>query len=241
MTKELLKQRFTKSLNTYKEHAVIQKQMAKKLTQNLHGLSFDDILELGCGTGFVTEILNEYCIFKNYDAIDIVNGCRDFIKQISNNINFINTDIEDFSTEKKYNLIISNASLQWLENFEQFIKKIKNNLKEDGVFLFTLFGKENFKEIKAITGKSLDYYPMDKLSELLSDFKIKTIFEEIITIDFKTPKEVLNHIKKTGVNSLTQEHWTRNNLIQFEQEYKKLCKNNITLTYNPIYIEVTQN
>ena len=87
MTKELLKQRFTKSLKTYQQNAIVQKQMAEKLTQNVLGSNFDDILELGCGTGFVTEILNEHCRFNNYDAIDIVNGCKSFIEKISNNIN----------------------------------------------------------------------------------------------------------------------------------------------------------
>lgn len=240
MTKELLKQRFTKSLKTYQQNAIVQKQMAEKLTQNVLGSNFDDILELGCGTGFVTEILNEHCRFNNYDAIDIVNGCKSFIEKISNNINFINTDIEDFSTQKKYNLIISNASLQWLEDFEQFIKKIKSNLKEDGIFLFTLFGENNFKELKAITGKTLEYYSTDTLTNILNNYSIKTISEETITLTFKTPKDVLYHIKNTGVNAIAQEHWTKSDLIRFEQDYYKLCDKNITLTYNPIYIEVKQ-
>ena len=219
MTKELLKQRFTKSLKTYQQNAIVQKQMAEKLTQNVLGSNFDDILELGCGTGFVTEILNEHCRFNNYDAIDIVNGCKSFIEKISNNINFINTDIEDFSTQKKYNLIISNASLQWLEDFEQFIKKIKSNLKEDGIFLFTLFGENNFKELKAITGKTLAYYSTDTLTNILNNYSIKTISEETITLTFKTPKDVLYHIKNTGVNAIAQEHWTKSDLIRFEQDY----------------------
>ncbi|MCM1264615.1 MAG: malonyl-ACP O-methyltransferase BioC [Candidatus Gastranaerophilales bacterium] len=237
MIKELIKQRFSKSLNTYQDSAIVQKQMAEKISENLSGLTFENILELGCGTGFVTKRIAANCKFSSYDAVDIVNGCESYIKQISNKINFINTDIEEYSTEKKYNLIISNASLQWLEDFESFVKKIKNNLADNGLFVFTLFGKENFKELKTITGKSLRYYSNEELAEIFNEFNLK-ISEDIITLNFQTPKDVLYHIKNTGVNSINQEHWTKSDLKQFEDDYLKLNNGKITLTYHPIYIEL---
>lgn len=94
MIKSLIKQRFSKSLKSYNECAVVQKQMAKKMFSMIKGNSFNNILELGCGTGFVTKLVNENIQYNCYDVIDIVENCEEYIKNISQRINFINTDIE---------------------------------------------------------------------------------------------------------------------------------------------------
>lgn len=238
MIKELIKQRFSRSLKTYHNHAVVQKQMAEKLTQKLSCTGYDNILEIGCGTGFVTEILNKKCQYRNYDAIDIVSDCELFIRKISDKINFINADIEELEIIKKYNLIISNASFQWVDDFEGLVKKLKSNLAENGILIFTTFGHDNFKELKKITGNSLKYYSTTELEQILKDYEIMGIEEEKIFLEFNNPKEVLNHIKNTGVNALNKEHWTKSDLQEFIDKYNNICPDKITLTYNPVYVEV---
>ena len=53
---KLIKKQFEKSLNTYSQNAVVQKVMAEKLVDNLQKIrvDFENILELGCGTGIFT-------------------------------------------------------------------------------------------------------------------------------------------------------------------------------------------
>ena len=112
MKKELIKQRFSKNLNTYQENALIQKNMAEKLIQLLPERKFDNILELGCGTGFLTKLASEKINYKSYTAIDIVQECKPFIKKLDKNIEFLNADIETLNLTQKYDLIISNAVFQ---------------------------------------------------------------------------------------------------------------------------------
>ena len=233
--KDLIQQRFKKSLKTYDSCAVVQKQMAKNLISYIPDKIYENILELGCGTGFVTRILSER-EYKVYDALDLVEDCEFYIKSISEKINFINSDIEAFVADKKYDLIISNASLQWLDNFEEFVKKLKSNLSSDGVVGITMFGKSNFKELSEIVEHPLKYYSTDEIREVFEEFDIIKLEEDIQTLDFETPLDVLHHIKNTGVNALKNEHWTKKDLIKFEKSYKKCCGENIKLTYNPIYI-----
>ena len=130
MNKDLIRARFAKSLATYNENAKIQKRMAEKLISLLDSNSYSNILEIGCGTGFLTELIDKKIEFKKYTALDIVNQCEDYIKNINPQINFINIDVEEFVSKntEKYDLIISNASLQWVNNFEEIIKKLKQNL-----------------------------------------------------------------------------------------------------------------
>lgn len=234
MNKDLIQARFSKALSDYNENARIQKKMAEHLAGLLSRKSYKNILEIGCGTGFLTELLNKTIKFESYTAIDIVEDCRSYINHINPNINFIQADIENFSPEFAPDLIISNASLQWTENFEKTVKKLKNCLNKDGELIFSTFGTENFKEISLITGTSLNYYSLKALEELFPD---SYICPEIHIMAFETPKDVLKHLQLTGVNAVESKSWTKKDLLKFENAYRNLCSKRPTLTYNPIYIK----
>ncbi len=234
MNKDLIQTRFSKSLSSYNENAKIQKKMAEKLVTLLNRINYKKVLEIGCGTGFLTELLNKSIEFENYTAIDIVPDCENYINSINPEINFIQADIEKFSLEK-YDLIIANASLQWVNDFQNMIDTLKNSLSNDGELVFSTFGKENFKEISFVTGTTLDYYSTKELKEF---FPESEIMPEIHIMAFKTPKEVLRHLQLTGVNALESKTWTKKDLTKFESGYKTLCALRPTLTYNPIYIKI---
>ena len=118
MNKDLIQKRFAKNLDTYNDNAKIQKKMAERLLSFLDRKDFNDILEIGCGTGFLTQLVNEKFSFKTYTANDIVESCEKYVKEINPKINFIPADIEKAveNSDKKYDLIISNAVFQWVEN-----------------------------------------------------------------------------------------------------------------------------
>ena len=237
MNKELIKKRFGRKLSSYNTHARIQKQMAEKLINLVSGEK-ENILEIGCGTGLLTKLVSDKLSFGKYVALDIVSGCGDFINKINKNIEFVNCDIENYiNNTEKYDLIISNASLQWIENLPDFIHKLYSKLKNGGTLLFTTFGTENFREIYYVMGKTLPYYSIKELREKFSELS-PTIEEEIRVMAFKTPIEVLKHIQSTGVNAISSETWTKKDLENFENGYNNFCANRPTLTYNPIYVKI---
>lgn len=240
MNKELIKQRFKRKLNSYNENARIQKQMAEKLINLITSSevqNIGEILEIGCGTGLLTELVVKNIPFSNYTALDIVSECENFIKNIDENIEFISNDIEKYisTTNKTFDLIISNASLQWIENLPDFINKLTDKLNPNGKLLFSTFGKENYREINYAIGKTLTYFSKQELEKSLEKY-LPLIEEEVRIMAFNNPKEVLKHIQNTGVNALSQELWTKKDLINFEKEYNAFCFNRPTLTYNPIYV-----
>ena len=149
LDKKLIKQRFAKNLKTYRENAVIQNKMAETLTNMIDILPVS-VLELGCGCGILTEKLLSKFNIKTYTAVDIVEECETYIKEISQNIKFIPADIEKYNFEEKYDLIISNATFQWIENLPVFIERLKPHLTPAGKIIFSTFGKDNLKEIPAL-------------------------------------------------------------------------------------------
>lgn len=239
MNKELIKKRFSRKLSTYNDNAHIQKQMAYKLIKMQEKQNISSILEIGCGTGILTSLAVKTLSYSNYTALDIVSGCDKFIKEIDENIEFVVSDIEEYveQNDKKYDLIISNASLQWIENLPEFIEKLTERLNPEGILLFTTFGIENFREIYYVLGKTLSYFSVKELREQLKKYN-PVIEEEVRIMAFKTPKEVLKHIQNTGVNALSSESWTKQDLVNFEKEYNVFCAYHPTLTYNPIYVKI---
>ena len=236
MNKELIRKRFEKHLDDYNENAKVQKIMAKKLVSMCEKKRYKNILELGCGTGLLTKEAVENLVFEKYTAIDIVPDCGNYIKQINDNIEFKHLEIESFDEYARYDLVISNAALQWTEDFEKTVRNIYESMQAGSEFIFTTFGKENFREIFYILGTSLSYYSEEELRDILPE--ISEILSEIHVMSFKTPKDVLNHLKLTGVNAIKSNHWTKNDLKMFEQAYSSLCVRVPILTYNPVYIKL---
>lgn len=241
MNKDLIEKRFEKNLANYEKNAFVQKNMAEKLFSFLDKKRYDNILELGCGTGILTKIIAENLNFAHYTANDIVSGCEKYIKKINKNIEFVHSDMEDFihEDEKKYDLIVSNAALQWVENVSVFVENLYDKLNDGGVILFSTFGKDNYKEIQQITGKALKYFSKIESEKMLSQYE-PNIEEYTEIIAFNSPQEVLKHMRYTGVNALEETFWTKKDVADFETKYNELFHDKCPLTYNPIYIKIVK-
>ena len=235
--KNLVHDRFAKNLESYNENAKIQKRMAERLLTFIKNRSPKKVLEIGCGTGFLTKLVSENLSFESFRAIDIVEECESYIKQINPHIIFTPADIEEYLKENNetFDLIISNASLQWVQDFEGVIKELKERLNPNGEFVFSTFGNENFREIYHVIGTTLNYFSISELTEM---FPNSIIEPEIHIMAFESPKDVLKHLQLTGVNSVESQRWTKKDLIKFENGYKNLCNRRPMLTYNPIYIKI---
>jgi len=244
MNKELIRERFCKKLDSYNKNAVIQRHMAEYLVKmvdfsNISSNGEISILELGCGTGLLTElVIKQISGYREYVALDIVPECRFYIEKIDSGIRFVSSDIDKFindSDDTKYDLIISNATFQWLDDMPYVVEKLTTKLKPNGQLVFSTFGTENFKEIKEILGITLNYISKNELSRILARFN-PVIKEEIKKMFFNAPIDILRHIQSTGVNAISTAVWTKSDLMNFEKEYNLVSKNNPELTYHPMYV-----
>ena len=141
---------------------------------------------------------------------------------------------------EKTDLITSCTTLQWFNDPKEFFARCHRFLSEDGYLAFSTFGTENMREIRTLTGHGLDYLPIEALKELLAPH-FETVYaeEEIVSLPFSTPLQVLQHLKETGVTGTEKKVWTRGRLQTFCNSYTEQFRRedgNVTLTYHPIYI-----
>jgi len=233
---KLIKNQFEKSLATYNQNASVQRLMAEKLVTETAKIKceFTNILELGSGAGLLTNELVQKIKFKNYFANDLVEKSQNYIKQIVPDAFFYCGNAQKIKPTQKMDLIISNAMFQWFKNIDT--ENYKNLLNKDGILAFSTFSPENFKEIKELTGLSLDYKSLDELKKIFNkNFEILYTEEFTHSLHFTTPLELLAHMKNTGVNSLTSRHWTFKEVKNFCDNYLQKFPE-ITLTYAPIIL-----
>lgn len=242
LCKKLIGKRFGANLASYDENALVQREMAEKLTSQLQshaGSDFADILEIGCGTGLLTGMIRAQLVYKKLLANDLVCECAKMIEDIVN-CSFLPGDIEQLTNIKgKFDLIISNATFQWFNDLPGTLKTLGSHLKPRGIMAFSTFGPQNAQEITQITQISLHYRPLSELEKLLrEEFDILYRREYLREMRFDDAQAVLRHLKNTGATGISAGSWTKSRLHDFKVRYQQnnQCGNQVKLTYQPIII-----
>lgn len=70
---------------------------------------------------------------------------------------------------------------QWFNDLDKISLIYKNILNSDGILAFSTFSKENFKEIKNLTGLSLEYKSLDEITKIFEK-NYKILHSEEFTI-----------------------------------------------------------
>ncbi len=234
-----IKKQFEKSMKDYDKNAIVQKMMASKMLIELVKIknNFDSILELGSGTGLLTCKISSNLTFKNFYANDLVEKSKNYVQKFIPNARFLCGSALKIKPGKKMDLIISNAMFQWFENLEKAIQIIKLSLDKDGILAFSTFAPDNYKEIKELTGLTLKYLSLEEIENILKNNGFEVLYSEKFyeEITFKTPLELLAHMKNTGVNSLSDTTWTVKKVKEFCDNFAKKYPKTV-LTYSPVII-----
>lgn len=213
----------------YEKHAKVQDFMGLKLCEILKNLKishFEKVFEFGCGRGELSKKLQNFITFDEYLKNDIL----DF-KENSNILIFDMNEIakQDLSKEK-FDLIVSNATLQWLD-LKQIIPSLRDMLNQNGILLLSTFAEQNLKEIKQSTGFGLNYFSLNELGQIFKVYfnKVK-ITQELVELSFDNALDVFRHLKLSGVNSLGFYPLNKGFLKEFEEKFQN------KLTYHPVFI-----
>lgn len=221
---------FRRSLLTYDEAALVQNKLAHRLLQSLDSApdrAFRRVLEIGCCTGGLSEML---CTEKPVHTLFLNDLVVDFeelvMKRLSGyELKHLSTcfgDIETLTFPHNLSLVLSGATFQWFSDLPAFFARLGRELDSGTYLAFSLFGPGTLQEFSRLTSVELRYFSDKKILSLLEqDFILKSYDSFHDELFFPSVRDILNHIRTTGVGGVSEYKWNKESLRDFEERYSR--------------------
>lgn len=123
------------------------------LVQLLTPKEGERILDVGCGTGYLTNLIaaSGAMVTGMDNSIDMIAKARNEYPHLP----FRLASVTDFKFEESFDALFSNAVLHWVTEKEQAIQSMYNNLKPGGRLVLEMGGKGNVEMIINALKKAL--------------------------------------------------------------------------------------
>ncbi|MDH5299391.1 MAG: alpha/beta fold hydrolase, partial [Desulfobulbaceae bacterium] len=150
--KQAIRHRFSRAAASYEAHADVQLQVAAMLAARLPAAPVATILEIGCGSGSYTAMLADRFPHAEILALDFSPGMVEAARQRfhgTERLRFLCLDAEEFlaETDQRFDLVTSNATLQWFDHVVAALGRMAACLNPDGALLCSLFGPATLGEL----------------------------------------------------------------------------------------------
>ncbi|NOE19473.1 methyltransferase [Ruegeria atlantica] len=234
---------FSRSFQTYNDTASQQAWVARKLVSEMRRVGapnrFDVAFELGCGTGHLTRLLRQNFDLPDFHVNDIAPQAR--ATADAENAAFIAGDVRLVEWPAKLDLVASASMIQWMEDPAGLLQQVAEALEPGGWLAISGFGPLQYQELAQIgsTARAPGLCLPDALATAIDGpFKILKVGQSVRPSYFDTPRDVLKHLRSTGVNGRAQGAWTRSTLARFEADYvqKFGTDGRVPLTYHPVWV-----
>lgn len=253
INKQTLSRHFNLAAHTYDEAALMQMHAADKLAAYLTDTP-ETILDIGSGTGLMTEKIHAAYNNATLFAIDLANDMLSVANTRFNpkkNIHNICGDADALPfPDHTFDLLVSNLMLQWSCELTRTLNEIYRVLAKKCAFVFTTLGPNTLHELKTCWDK-IDrkphvhcFYSQEQWQSHLkkAGFNNITIDKELFTLEFHSPTALMKNLKATGAhNSFTHRQKTltpKTTLQQLITHYNTFKKNNarVPATFELLYV-----
>ncbi|MGO8760998.1 MAG: methyltransferase [Desulfobaccales bacterium] len=149
--KQGIRRNFARRARSYDRHAGMQRLMAQSLAAGVGErlAQARRILEIGCGTGYLTSLLRQANRAARLVALDLdaalVTAARRRLGAGAG-VAWLVADGEA-PIRGEYDLIIANATFQWFTHPEETLAALYRNLAPGGVLAFSTLGPRTFHEL----------------------------------------------------------------------------------------------
>ena len=250
--KQLLRQAFGTASGHYDDFAQLQRSVAYDLLQlsqlqNLYG----NVLDLGCGTGFLTRLVQERYPSARLVGMDIalmmLNKAQ---SKWAANTRWLCADAEKLPLQKNsFDAVFSNLMLQWCVNVPQVLNECRRVLRQGGQLAISTFGPQTLCELKQAWAQVDDYRHVndfqlaEQLQSLLEQHGWKNcrIEQCLHQLEYPTVLDLMKELKGLGAHNVAAE---RNKNLTGKAKLQKLIDNyppashsqNIIASYEVIWV-----
>ena len=140
------------------------------------------ILDVGCGEGTLTDFLSE-AQKKRYVGIDIsLEAIK--IANKKRKLNFQCIQAEQFKTKNKFDIVIFNEILYYLDDIEIF-KKYSEFLKSKGIIIMSLYRMKNKRYDRQIRKNSKKFFKAKDAIEISGRIKNQNVIWRVEVLEKK--------------------------------------------------------
>lgn len=204
-----IKSAFNKASLHYDDYAFLQKEISQRLDEKFNIITHkaNVILDLGAGTGLLTQLLSKRFPNTQIIALDFAQKTLEY-NQITNKIcaDAYCLPMADNSVD----IIASNLMMQWCFDLKTLFSECYRVLKNDGLILFSTFGTDTLKELKkswaVVDDKSHvnDFKDMHYIGDemLQNGFQSPVMEMEEIILTYQNATDLLKDLKGIGAQTV---------------------------------------
>jgi len=238
LDKAQMRRHFDRAAKNYDAAAILQREVGERLYERLDYINIQPktVLDLGCGTGFLTQKLLKQYPKAALIALDIaVNMLKETQKCGGwfHKPKLICADAEALPLKNaSVDLIISNLMVQWCNDLPKSFAEMRRVLKPNGMILFSSFGTDTLKELRA-SWQAVDQYThtstfvdMHDVGDALmqAGFTQPVMDMDMITMTYHSVRELMQDLKQIGANnahhSQRKSLTGKQRLLAFEHAYQ---------------------
>lgn len=216
--KALVRQSFDKASGHYNQFTSLQRMIGDRLVSRFMGaqLQPERLLDLGAGTGYLTNKLTERYPQSRVYALDIALGMlqqtRLNVVQ-STGLDVICSDADKLPFQQgSMGGVYSNLAFQWCSDLDRTFAESQAVLKNGGEFSFATFGPETLKELKHAWSFADNqthvnsFVGADAIRSALigAGFEAIQIDTENLVLNYSSPKSLMLDLKGMGAHNINQ-------------------------------------
>ncbi len=251
--KRKIRQSFSAAADSYDQMARLQQQVAQDLLR-CYGLPAQNqsVLDVGCGTGFLTEKLAGVQSLNQLVALDIALPMlqKTCARPALRGCYRVCADAENLPfNASAFDAIYSSLALQWCQSLTNALKSFRRTLKPGGKLFFSTFGPQSLQELKT-AWQSVDDQP--HVNEFLSIDEVRQALKwagfgqidlrrRLYAMDYPDVWALMRELKAIGahhVNSAPgQLLVTRKSMEKMIEAYPKQPSGGIQASYDIIFVQ----
>lgn len=206
------------SAQDYDANAHVQRRVAQGLAERVAALDLPEnphVLEIGCGTGFLTEPLAEHIRGGEWLVTDLSPAMLGRARRrlgARPGWRYAVLDGEHGTPEGRFDLIVSSMTLQWFENLPAAVARMRGWLRPGGVLVFTTLAADTFAEWRAaheaegLTAGAQPFPSPAQLAAILPQAQLAPPQIERLTEPHDSARGFLLALKAIGAGTAAPDH-----------------------------------